>query len=1010
MLPIRVSVAVVLALGLSVAAVRESQDDDKSLKAELPRIPATEPADAIETFKLIDGMKIGIVAAEPLVSSPVDMAFDENGRLWVCEMNDYPFGPAEGNPPQGRIKVLDDDDGDGRMDRATVLVDELAWPTGLALWDGGCFVCAAPDIFYFKDTDGDGSADVREVVFTGFGKQNVQALINNIKWGIDNWFYGASGPNGGIIKSNRKPDAVPLNVGGRDFRFRPTGEIEPVSGGGQFGQSMDDFGRRFVCSNSAQARHVVLENRYLARNPALAVPAVVHSIASDGDQGPVYRRSAAEPWRIVRTRLRVAGSVPGPIEFGGKVTGYFTSATGITVYRGTALGEGFYGNLFIGDVASNLVHRKTVRPDGATFVADRSEKEREFLASTDIWFRPCNFANGPDGALYICDIYREVVEHPASIPEIIKQHLDLTSGKNRGRIWRITRDGAAPYKKPQLGKASTVELVRSLNSRDAWPRETAARLIFQRQDNSREVINALESTVLGDRTVPETRVAALWALEGLGSLVIEPIAEALVDPSADVREQAVRLAESRLDGAESSKLRDRLIALADDDNPRVRMQVAYALGELNDSRAAESLARLAARDGGDVWCRTAILSSLGDTALEPGKPSKAQSMLTMLTKDADRVAEIPSEMLAQLVVLIGTRNRPDEVKSALDFITTAIPAEQGERQWSMLRGLADGRRRAGEKSNLLMVPGGSSSGTSAARVREILDGAAAAAKDEKAENARRVAAIGLLGYDSFDRVQASLAATLNPRQPQPVQIAAVLTLSAYGDPRVADLLLAPWKTYTPPVRREALEALLSRADRVPKLLDALEKGDVRRGDIEVARRAQLVQHRDPVIQERAKKVLGSATSEDRGKVIAKYRLALDGQVSAERGKAAFKKHCATCHRFQGEGTEVGPDLRTVQERTPDQLLEQILDPGREVNPAYINYTVALTDGRILTGIIAGESATSITLKRAEGATDMILRSQIDEMISTGLSIMPEGLEKDVTADHLADIIAYIRTR
>src|SRR5262245_780965 len=324
------------------------QDNGKSLKDELPRIPPTAPGEATKTFKLLDGLRIELVAAEPLVTSPVDMAFDEDGRIWVVEMNDYPFGPAEGNPPQGRVKVLEDTDGDGRMDRGTVLIDKLAWPTGLALWNGGCFVAAAPDIWYFKDTDGDGVADVREIVFTGFGKQNVQALVNNMKWGLDNWFSVAGGPNGGTIKSNRKPDLDPINVGARDFRFRPTGDIEPLSGGGQFGHTMDDFGRRFVCSNSSQARHVVLENRYLARNPSLPVPSVSHSIASDGEQGPVYRRSPPEPWRIVRTRLRIAGTVPGPIEFGGKVTGYFTSATGITYFRGTGLGDDFYGNLFIG--------------------------------------------------------------------------------------------------------------------------------------------------------------------------------------------------------------------------------------------------------------------------------------------------------------------------------------------------------------------------------------------------------------------------------------------------------------------------------------------------------------------------------------------------------------------------------------------------------------------------------------------------------------------------------------
>lgn len=989
----------VLVAGLALSF---AQDPPQDLKSELPRIPATSPADALKKFKVLDGLHVELVASEPLVTSPVDMAFDENGRLWVVEMNDYPFGPAEGNPPQGRVKVLEDVDGDGKMDRATVLVDQLAWPTGLALWDGGCFVTAAPDIWYFKDTDGDGAADVREVVFTGFGKQNVQALLNNIKWGIENWFSGAGGPNGGTIRSTRKPDLAPVSVGARDFRFRATGEIEPLSGGGQFGHSMDDFGRRFVCSNSSQARHVVLENRYLARNPLLPVPAVTHSIALDGEQGPVYRISPAEPWRIVRTRLRVSGSVPGPIEFGGKVTGYFTSATGITFFRGSGLGDDYYGNLFIGDVASNLVHRKLMRADGATFVADRAEKEHEFLASTDTWFRPCNFANGPDGALYICDIYREVVEHPASIPEIIKQHLDLTSGKDRGRIWRVVRDGAEPVEKPRLGAASGTELAAALDRRDGWWRETAGRLLFERQDKT--AVKALEER-LGSRR-PETRVAALWALDGLGALRDEHVAKAMTDESPDVREHGIRLAEPRA-GA-SKPIRDQLISLTKDESVRVRFQLACTLGSIDDLRVGEALAQLARRDGSDGWCRTAILSSLGDSnAANANTPSRAQRLFDTLSRSS--ADAIPTELLAQLVVLIGTRNRPDEVRSAIDFIMRPTDSDQEDRQWSMLRGLAEGRRRAGVKSDLLTISGDGAKATGSP-VRAILDRAIAAAQDESAREIRRVAAIQLIAFDSFERANSALAAALSPRAPQPLQLAAVRALSAYGDPRVAPLLLAPWRTYSPPVRREALEALLSRPDRVAALLDALDSGTVKRGDIEIDRRAQLIQHRDPALRDRAKKLLGSASSADRGKVIAAYRPALEGNVDAERGREVFRKNCATCHRFRREGTEVGPDLRTVQERTPDQLLEQILDPNREINPAYINYTVALRDGRILTGLIAGESATSVTLKRAEGAADTILRTQIDEMVSTGISLMPEGLEKDVTPDQMADVIAYVRQR
>jgi putative membrane-bound dehydrogenase-like protein len=981
----------------ALSCARQEED----FKAELPRIPATAPHDAAKQFKLLDGLRVELVAAEPLVTSPVDMAFDEDGRLWVVEMNDYPFGPHEGNPPQGQVRLLEDKDGDGRMDSSHTVVDKLSWPTGLALWDGGAFVACAPDILYIKDTDGDYAADVRDVVFTGFQTQNVQALLNNIKWGIDNWFYGASGPNGGQVRSGKNRASTPLNVGGRDFRFRPTGEFELVSGGGQFGHSMDDFGRRFVCSNSNHARHVVLENRYLARNPSLAVPAVVHSIPSDGDQAPVYRLSPAEPWRIVRTRLRVAGKVPGPIEHGGKVTGYFTSATGITVYRGTGLGDDFYGNLFIGDVASNLVHRKRLTPSGVTFVADRMEKEHEFLATPDTWFRPCNFAGGPDGALYICDIYREVVEHPASIPEIIKKHLDLTSGKDRGRIWRVTRTDAPPYQKPQLGKASVAELVEALRRRDGWWRETAARLIYQRQDKS--AAPALQQLLKDPQ--PETRVAALWALDGLGTLTTESILATLADPSADVREQAIRLAEPRT--AASAELRDQLISLANDSSVRVRFQLAYTLGSIDDPRVGASLASLAMQDGGDVWCRTAILSSLGDPATK-GKPSKSQALLASLTSDARQVVKTPSELLAQLVVLVGLRNRPDEVRAAMAFITSGIPAGQEERQWAMLRGLADGRRRAGEQHDPLGVPLDDRPGTVTKRVAELVDRAAAAARDDKSADSRRIAAIGVLAYAPFGLADKTLPALLLPRTPQPVLLAAVRTLSAFSDARVAPLLLESWKTYSPPVRREVMEALLARADRIPRLLDALDQGVVRRGDIELDRRMQLVQHRDAAIQARAKKLLDAAPG-DRAKVFAAYRPALDGPTSAERGLEVFRKHCKTCHRVAGEGTDVGPDLRTVKERTPDQLLEQILDPNREINPAYINYTLATTDGRILTGLIAGESATSVTLKRAEGAADTILRTNIEEMQSTGLSLMPEGLEKEVTPEQMADVITLLRS-
>ncbi|MCI0585187.1 MAG: dehydrogenase, partial [Chloroflexi bacterium] len=475
----------------------------QGFEKELPRLKPTEPADARAAFKLAPGHEIELVAAEPLVVDPIDMEFDEEGRLWVVEMIDYPFGDKEGSPPQGRVRMLEDADGDGKFDTSRVVADRLRWPTSLCLWNGGAFVASPPDLLFVREGK-------REVVFTGFGTQNVQGLVNGLRWGDDNWIYGSAGTNGGRIRNVKRADVPEISVQGRDFRFRPTGEIEALSGGGQFGHSMDDHGHRFVCSNSVQARHVVLEDRNLRLNPYFAVPAVTASIAADGDSGPVFRTSPPEPWRIVRTRLRLTGRAPGPIEHGGAVAGYFTSATGIFWHR---------GRLYIGDVASNLVHRKSIAPAGSTFRAERIDRGGEFLTSTDNWFRPANFATGPDDALYVCDMYRECIEHPYSIPEDIKKHLDLTSGKDRGRIWRIREEGGRPWSKPSLKTAD--DLVRALRRPEAWWRRTAARLLYERQDKA--AIPGLEA------------IGALGALEGLGALRPEVVDRALRDPVGGVR-------------------------------------------------------------------------------------------------------------------------------------------------------------------------------------------------------------------------------------------------------------------------------------------------------------------------------------------------------------------------------------------------------------------------------------------------------------------------------------------
>lgn len=984
-----------LSAALGLAAPAEPEVDLK----ELPRLPAVEPKDVPATFKVKPGFHIELVAAEPLVRDPIEICFDENGRMFVTEMVDY-SEMRDLKPHGGRVSVLEDTDGDGRYDKSSVFADDLPWPTGIFWAQGGLYVAATPDIYFFKDTDGDGKADRRQLVFTGFAidyapyrtnQLNMQAMLNSLRWGLDNRIHGATAPNGGEITVLARTNAKPVNLRGRDFAFDPrTNLLEAEAGGGQYGMAFDDRGRRFTCNNSDHIRVFMYDARYGTRNPFFAMPSALQSIAMDGPSAEVYRTSPDEPWRVIRTRWRVSGAVQGMIEGGGRSSGYFTSATGLMIYRGDAWPEEYVGDAFIADCGSNLIHRKKVRADGVALLAQRpaDEQRTEFLTSTDTWFRPVQMANVPDGTLYIIDMYREIIEHPWSLPPSLKKHLDLNSGNDRGRIYRVVPDGFKQPQRPLPGKATTAELVSMLAQRNGWHRDTAARLLYERQDQG--ALPLLEKFVRESKS-PLGRMHALYALDGMGALTPDTLLRAFGDADDRVVEHAVRLSEKFITqpSPATEALAKGLRALAGHPSIQVNYQLAFTLGEL-PAPAPQALLATLQLYAADPWVRAAVLSSIKDRAGE---------VFSGLADGLPRTNPIPATtaqlqpFLCDLVQVIGARNQSNEVARVLDQVAREPDPSLA---FALLHGLGEGLQRARSS-----VP--------TEKIRPVLDRAAKLAADKSQPEAVRVEAVELLALSRFVDSGELLFSLLELNEAQPVQLAAIHTLGRFPDARIAPALTRRWLSLTPQLRSEALIVLLARPDRATVLLDAVEAKTIRRADLASPQIDFLTNHREAALRARAITLLTAANASTRREVVNAFQPALTLPGDADRGKKVFTERCISCHRLGGEGFVLGPDLVSVRNAGKEKLLLGILDPSREVLPQYLAYEVETKDEESLLGVLVNETATAVTLRQPYGKETVVPRANIATLRSRGQSIMPDELEAGLAPQTVADLLEYIGT-
>lgn len=991
--------------GMAAVPSATAQDSlDRDYSAELPRIPPTEPSDASATFEIDPRLRIDLLAAEPDVEDPVAIAFDEWARAYVVEMRGY---SEQADERISRIRLLEDHDGDGRFDRSTIFAEDLRWPTAVACLRGGILVADAPDILYLRDADGDRRADVREVVFSGFGTQNVQQLLNSFHWSLDLRIHGSSGGNGGLVQRadseafdlcglNASADPHPkVDLNGRDFAIDPRRiELRATSGGGQFGLTFDRWGNRYVCANSDHCQQVVIEDRYIARNSSLRIASPRMSIAVEGPAAEVFRISPVEPWRLVRTRLRVQGLVPGPVEGGGRAAGYFTSAAGITYYDGDALPDEYAHCLFIGDVGSNLVHRKRLIDEGIVKSAKRVELKTEFLRSRDNWFRPVQFAVGPDGSLIVLDMYRETVEHPASLPPLIRRHLDLASGNDRGRIYRVVPKDFVPPKRQLLGDASTEHLVATLGHANGWHRATAARLLLENW--SAEAAHVLRKQGLTSKN-PEARIRAMYLLAEFGELPRKDLLRSLDDEAPYVRVHAARVSE-RFPG--DIAVTEHLCRLAADADPRVRFQAALSIGERLDAdvtpKIASALARLANQDGDSEWFRAAIASS--------AMRCRGVLLKQLLTGRSSETHSSGAESVARELIRQVARDGDDSELSVVADALQAASVSAAEPMGIWLLPLA-----TAPESQLVRIQK-AFGGESAFRntLDRTVEWASRIAQDPRQSIQARIESIEVLRLARPEHFGKMLPEFLSLQSPPAIRSTALATAGHFAASEIGAAILDELETMSPQLRTQACQVLLGRGDWTSELLDRLSDGRVRPVLLDAGSRQQLSQHVSPEIRQRAANVFGAAPNTDRAAVVDEYATRLESLIGdATRGRATFVKHCAVCHRLENEGFDVGPTLVASAQRGPESLLQQILDPNREVDARYLAFVVQLVDGRTARGVITSETATSLTVRTADGQTLTIGRDEIEAMRSSTLSLMPENFENDITVQEMVDLIAYL---
>jgi len=974
-------------------AVAPAPFTDVPVKAS--RENAWSPEETRKSIELDGPYEVQIVAAEPLVRDPVEMTWDAQGRCYVADMIDYPLGPEPGQPPLSRIQQLIDENGDGTYDRAITFADHMDHVQGLLPYKDGLIATTRTQILFVRDTNGDGIADERKPLIEGFNPSHSQLQVSSPRWGLDNCVYFNNGLDTREIYSSDSSGSK-QNLARSNFRWDPaTGKIEPTSGYGQYGGGFDDWGRHFFSSNRSPVMFAVMPHEAVGRNPHAGIAQGWEDIAPNGANTRVY------PLLLTHTTADAHA-------------GTHTAACGLGVYRGDLMPE-LRGEIFVADPTGQLVVRYHPEPKGASLKASRVGEHTEFFRSRDEWCRPVNITTGPDGALYICDIYRRYIDHARFFPENFGKTHDMRAGENEGRIWRIVPKGikARPISPaPQ----TAVALLQWLGHENAWQRETAQRLLIEgRGDVSKESDRVQDGLALDPLLTVHIYGWKLGDMPNFttGASGIETYGIGIEDLQQNARVKDPRRMELILTKAATSlpHIDRKLTARVAQESPRNLMLYLLSLAgtagndpEKIPEEPVLTCARALETHPDDVWIHRAVLSSASGIS--------GQILASYLELTGDEVSF--SEEKSAFVRALASCSAADSNREDFGRLLSVLQRKPGELLWwkpALLQGIAEGLPKSEGKLRMkslagLMDKSATSYRLPAAEIRLLLAAVDKVMLDPAAPLEQRLATIPLLTQRSWEQAEPVMRALLADGQPAQVVTAALTLLKKFSAEKAAPLLYELLPKLGPAPRLEIVKMLTGNAKTVREFFERIDRGELPKAFVDAETRWRYLRPNQPM-HNLAVKIFGSPST-DRAAVMTNYTDSVTLKGDATKGHQIFSTVCIACHRRNGEGVDVGPDITDVRIKEKEALLSDILDPNRMVEARWMAYQIDTKDSRTISGLIASETPAEVTVKMAGGLSEVIPRTNISKMKSLDTSLMPAGLEAGISKEQMADLLAFLK--